>query len=59
MYLDFWAAIALNHFITEFCKKELHLVEKNNIQAASSGRILAVAEICKVFIWLAEGLQGL
>lgn len=28
MYLDFWAAIALNHFITEFCKKEPHLVEK-------------------------------
>lgn len=28
MYLDFWAAIALNHFITEFCKKEPHLVKK-------------------------------
>lgn len=28
MYLDFWPAIALNHFITKHSKKKPHLVEK-------------------------------
>lgn len=55
MYLDFWPAIALNHFITKHSKKKPHLVEKkNNIQTASFGRVLVVAENVKAFIWLVD-----
>lgn len=60
MYLDFWPAIAINHFITKHSKKKSQLVKKkknnnnNNIQTASSGRVLVVAENFKAFIWLVD-----